>query len=124
MPSPVSDNHASPHFDIIGLLAAYRFATPGVQGGDNGTVRLDWENEPQPDAMLRILPQCGGKSRVDDDKYVAGPPELVAEVAVSSASYDLHDKLRGVPAERRVRVPGMACLGLGHRLVRAPRRPF
>ena len=62
MPSPVTDDHATPHFDIIGLLAFYRFSTPGVQGGDNGTVRLDWENAPQPDAMLRILPQCGGNA--------------------------------------------------------------
>jgi Uma2 family endonuclease len=29
---------------------------------------------------------------IEDD--VGGPPELVAEVAASSASYDLHDKLR------------------------------
>ena len=51
------------------------------------------ENEPQPDAFLRILPRCGGRSR-DEDNYIAGPPELIAEVAASSASYDLHDKLR------------------------------
>ena len=73
-------------------------------------------------SFLRILPQCGGKSR-DENKYVAGPPELVAEIAASSASYDLHDKLRGT-AQRRVRVPGLARPRLGHRLVRAPRRPL
>lgn len=64
-----------------------------MQGGDNTTVRLDLENEPQPDAFLRIAPQCGGQSR-NDGKYVSGPPELIAEVSASSASYDLHDKLR------------------------------
>src|ERR1039458_6551566 len=48
MPSPVSDNHASPHFDIVTFLGVYRAATPGVVGSDNGTVRLDLENEPQP----------------------------------------------------------------------------
>ena len=63
MPSPVSDNHASPHFDIITFLGVYRIATPGVKGADNGTVRLDWENAPQPDAFLRIAPECGGQSR-------------------------------------------------------------
>ncbi len=93
LPSRVSQNHAGPHFDIITFLGLYRIATPGVQGRDNGTVRLDWENEPQPDAFLRIAPECGGQSR-DDDEYVAGPPELIAEIAVSSVSYDLHDKLR------------------------------
>lgn len=93
MPSPVSQEHAGPHLKIITCLGLYESATPGVQGGDNGTVRLDLENEPQPDAFLRIRPECGGQSR-DSDHYVAGAPELIAEVAASSASYDLHDKLR------------------------------
>src|SRR5580658_7522409 len=72
MPSPVSNNHSHRHFDLIGFLAFYRSMTPGVQGGDNGTVRLDWENEPQPDAFLLIAPECGGKTHIDDG-YVAGP---------------------------------------------------
>lgn len=94
MPSPVSnEGHSSPHFDLITVLGVYRSQTPGVQGGDNGTVLLDLDNEPQPDSFLRILPQYGGQSR-DRDDYVEGAPELVAEVAASSASYDLHDKLR------------------------------
>jgi len=93
MPSPVSRDHWEPHFKIIAWLGLYESATPGVQGGDNGTIRLDLENEPQPDAFLRIRPECGGQSG-DSDNYVDGAPELVAEVAASSASYDLHDKLR------------------------------
>jgi Uma2 family endonuclease len=93
MPSPVSHEHGGPHFKMIGWLALYESATPGVEGCDNTTVRLDLENEPQPDAFLRILPECGGRSR-DSDKYVGGPPELIAEVAASSASYEVHDKLR------------------------------
>lgn len=92
MPSPVSLQHCDPHFDMVGWLCFYRAATPGVVGGDNGTVRLDEESEPQPDAMLRIRPEQGGQTRVEDG-YVAGPPELVTEVAASSASYDLHEKL-------------------------------
>lgn len=93
MPPPVSnDDHGRRHFDLIGWLALYRAATPGVQGGDNSTLRLDLTNVPQPDAFLRILPEFGGQSR-DKDGYVEGAPELIAEVAASSASYDLHDKL-------------------------------
>jgi len=93
MPSPVSPEHAGSHFNVIAWLGVYRSATPGVEGFDNGTVRLDLENEPQPDAFLRIRPECGGQSR-DSDNYIGGAPELIAEVAASSASYDLHDKLR------------------------------
>jgi Uma2 family endonuclease len=93
MPSPVSlDGHSVPHADFIGWLVAYKAFTPGTQAGDNGTLRLDLDNEPQPDAFLRILPACGGQSTTVDD-YVEGAPELVGEIAASSASYDLHDKL-------------------------------
>jgi Uma2 family endonuclease len=93
MPSPVSDDHSGAHFDLITWLGLYRLATPGVVGGDNGTLRLDLDNEPQPDAFLRILASHGGQARVDADGYVTGAPELVAEVAVSSVSIDLHGKL-------------------------------
>jgi Uma2 family endonuclease len=93
MPLPVSDDHSGPHFDLITWLGLYRIGTPGVVGGDNGTLRLDLDNEPQPDAFLRVLETHGGQARVDEDGYVTGAPELVAEVAVSGASIDLHAKL-------------------------------
>lgn len=93
MPSPVStDDHAVPHFDMIGWLAFYKAFTVGVEGGDNATLRMLLGNRPQPDVFLRILPAFGGQSRTVD-KYVVGSPELVGEVSASSASYDLHDKL-------------------------------
>jgi len=92
MPSPVSTrDHGAPHFALITWLGVYWSRTPGVQGADNATVRLDLDNEPQPDAFLRLPVEAGGQSR-PDEAYVAGAPELIAEVTASSASYDLHDK--------------------------------
>jgi Uma2 family endonuclease len=88
-----TDWHAAPHFDFIGWLTIYRAYAPGVQGGDNGTLRLDLRNRPQPDAFLRILPAYGGQSETSTEGYVVRAPELAAEVAASSVSYDLHDKL-------------------------------
>jgi Uma2 family endonuclease len=72
-------------------LGTYWTATPGVDLCDNTTVRLDFENEPQPDALLRIE---GGNSRIDEDDYIAGAPELIVEVAASSVSKDMNDKLK------------------------------
>ena len=93
MPSPVHANsHGRPHSAIIGWLLTYDVATPGVTSYDNTTVRLDLDNEPQPDGLLRIDEDAGGQSRISDDDYVDGPPELIVEVAHSSAAYDLHDK--------------------------------
>ena len=94
MPSPVSHTqHSMPHCDVTTWLGVYRASTPGVEGGDNGTVRLDEDNEPQPDAFLLVSPACAGQARVSKDDYVEGAPELVVEVAATSASHDLHAKL-------------------------------
>lgn len=95
MPSPVHlKKHSKPHSRIVGWLYNYVAATPGTDFGDNATVRLDSENEVQPDAFLRIRETAGGQSRVDEDDYLEGAPELIIEVAASSAAYDLHEKLR------------------------------
>src|SRR5438067_5571861 len=62
MPSPVRWNqHAGPHADLIGWLFFYRAHTPGVRVGDNGSLRLDMENEPQADAAMIIEPAFGGQ---------------------------------------------------------------
>jgi Uma2 family endonuclease len=92
MGSPVSQQeHGGPHFDLIGWLSLYRMSTPGVTGGDNSTIRLPLRNRPQPDACLYVDASQGGQARIDSG-YLKGPPELVAEVAATSANYDLHDK--------------------------------
>ena len=93
MPPPVYSDHAEPHFNLIGWLAMYSAHTPGVVGSDNGSIRLEPESMPQPDAFLRILESHGGRSRLSPDRYLEGGPELVAEVAVSSVAYDLKVKM-------------------------------
>jgi Uma2 family endonuclease len=51
---------------------------------------LDDQNEVQPDAFL--WRQAPGGPEVDSDGYLDGAPQLIVEIAASSASYDLHDK--------------------------------
>lgn len=86
--------HGEPHAGIVVWLGTYCTATLGVYGTDSATVRLDLDNEVQPDALLRLEPAAGGCSHISEDDYVEGAPELIIEIAASSASYDLHDKLR------------------------------
>jgi Uma2 family endonuclease len=76
---------------MAGWLGVYSAFTSGVQAADNATVRLDADNEVQPDLLLRL--EQGGKTRVSADDFVEGPPELIVEIAASSASYDRHAKL-------------------------------
>jgi Uma2 family endonuclease len=95
MPSPVRiDQHGSPHAALVTWLGIYWANTPGVRVGDNSTVRLDLDNEPQPDALMIVEPSHGGQSRIDEEGYVAGGPELAAEIAASTVSIARNTKLR------------------------------
>ena len=93
MPSPVRARiHGRPHGDIMTWLGTYVSGTPGTDYADNSTVKLDLHNEPQPDAILYVEPECGGRIRINDEEYVESAPELVVEVAASSSSIDLGPK--------------------------------
>lgn len=94
MPSPVRHkSHGKPHGKIMTWLGVYSAAKPETDFSDNATLRLDQDNEPQPDGVLRIDEAHGGRSRVTEDDYLEGSPELIVEIASSSASYDLREKL-------------------------------
>ena len=71
----------------MACLGTYWLATPGVKVGDSCAVRLDANNEPQPDALLRITKN--GQSIMSKDDYVEGAPELIVEISASTASIDL-----------------------------------
>ncbi|HQU44432.1 MAG TPA: Uma2 family endonuclease, partial [Pirellulales bacterium] len=93
VPSPTHPEHGDIHAVVMGLIWVYRAGTPGVRTYDDTTVLLPPIDEPKPDAIVVIEPACGGQTGVED-RYLLGPPELVIEVAASSASYDLHSKYR------------------------------
>lgn len=93
MPSPVRiQKHARPHLKLSQWLGAYEDAMPSTLAGDNATVRLDFDNEPQPDLVLVKRAEHGGRSSISDDGYIEGAPEFVAEIVASTRSYDLHQK--------------------------------
>ena len=80
MGSPVSVRHAKPDGIIQVWLGTYASRHPDTEALPNATVILDAENTVQPDALLRRLPEHGGLTRVNEDGYLAGPPELIVEV--------------------------------------------
>lgn len=84
--------HAEPHSRIHGWVGTYGAYTPGTQSGIAPTVRLDLDNELQPDVVLLMDAATGGQTRVDADGYLEGAPELVIEIAASSAAIDLGAK--------------------------------
>lgn len=90
MPSPLSLDHGDSDIDFGAWLAVYAANTPGTKGNKASTSFM-LEDAPQPDNHLRILAEAGGRTK-RAGKYLDGGPELVGEISLSSASYDLGDK--------------------------------
>ena len=92
MPSPVGRAHGKAQVPVIVWLDYYAENTPGVEVLDNTTTILGWKSETQPDAMLRVLPECGGRTR-DEKGFIEGAPELVVEISKATRYVDLGPKL-------------------------------
>jgi hypothetical protein len=90
---PALSEHAIPPLENGEHLVAYSIATPGVKSATNPTVRLGPDDVPQPDALPRMLTECGGQTRLDAKGYLSGAPELVVEVAARASSLEAQDKL-------------------------------
>jgi Uma2 family endonuclease len=81
--------HGNPHLLLAQWIATFAMHDPTLIGSDNATVRMNADNDPQPDlCLLRV----NGQTRFDDEGYILGAPELIVEVAGSSASYDFREK--------------------------------
>lgn len=92
MPSPLSWEHGSADNEVSTWIGVYKAATPGCQALSNATWLMTHDSSPQPDTSLRILPAYGGQSS-NKGNFARGAPEFVGEVCLSSAAYDLHQKL-------------------------------
>lgn len=91
MPSPVSVPHGEPHAATMAWLGTYAASRSGLRLFDNITVFLTGGHEIQPDACM-IRTDTPDQVRVNAQGYLEGTPLFVAEVAASSAGYDLHAK--------------------------------
>ena len=95
MPSPVrAAQHGNPHAALVGWLFVYSANMPGVRVSVDASIRLDLDNEPQPDVSMYVESAFGGLARIDDEGYLVGGPELVAEVAASTVSIARNSKMR------------------------------
>lgn len=91
IPSPVSFSHGEMEWTVGLWLGVYQSATPGTGGAHNATTFM-LDDVPQPDLLLRVLPESGGQTSVEDN-WLHGAPELIFEVCQTSEAYDLHEKL-------------------------------
>ena len=84
----VTARHGENHAMLGMLVGTYGRKTPGVQACGRTTVILGADSEPEPDLHLRIATEFGGQSRISEDDYLTGAPELVAEVSDSTLAVD------------------------------------
>ncbi len=87
--SPLKIRHGRHEPRLSTVFVVYEDGTPGTEVAGNTTVLIPPDDEPQPDLLLRILPECGGQSRTTPDGYAAGAPELLAQVADTTRRLDL-----------------------------------
>ena len=91
MSSPQKIRHGYHHSRLAQLTCDYVDDTPGTEACVNSTAILGPDAEPQPDAFLYILPDCGGQT-TEEDGYMKGAPEWVGEIGDSTESIDLNRK--------------------------------
>ncbi len=90
--APVPWYHNTYRSAVNFVLGLYLAGTPGIELGANATIILGEQSEPQPNLALRLLPEYGGRSKLNDEQYLEGAPELLAEIAYSDRVLELHEK--------------------------------
>jgi Uma2 family endonuclease len=93
MPSPVSLTHGDFQAHLTCWLGFYSAATPGSAVSSAATWLMAEDSAPQPDLALRIEPEFGGQSAIEND-YAAGAPELIVEISHTTSAKDKGAKLR------------------------------
>ena len=96
-PVTVSEPHSAYQQCLAEWFYEYRKRTPGVKARVTPTVLLDDDAEPEPDGVLmrrREGEEPGDQAGPNAGGYVDRPPELAAEISVSSLATDLGGKFR------------------------------
>jgi hypothetical protein len=91
MPSPAGHEHGRAQVPALVWLSYYEENTLGVEVLDNASTVLGPESEPQPDALLRVLAEYGGRT-LTDRRFLRGVPELIVEVSHTTRYTDLGPK--------------------------------
>jgi len=91
MPSPVGPPHGRASLSTAMWLGTFQGKTPGVEALVDTSTALGLKSEPQPDVLLRILAECGGRTQADR-RFIHGVPELLVEIAHATRYTDLGPK--------------------------------
>ena len=90
--SPQRRKHSRSQTVLAHWLNEYELDTPGTEVLEGTSDILGADSEPEPDSCLFVVPEFGGQVWEDEEGYLNGPPELIAEISWSTESIDLHAK--------------------------------
>jgi Uma2 family endonuclease len=85
--------HGRPAMWLGNIVSTYGMQTH-VDCGFDATVELNDDNAPEPDLLMFLPEELGGRAKINEEGYLEGPPDFIAEVSASTVSIGLHGKLR------------------------------
>ena len=92
MPSPLHVPHSRMDKMVFRWLDGYAEHTPGTEAFHGVSTLLGNDSEVQPDAVLMTVAGSSVHQPIADVGPVIGAPELVVEIAASTAPIDLFEK--------------------------------
>ncbi len=87
-------DHGQPHAILAFWATSYIASTSGIEISVASTVKMDADNDPEPDLSLFRTKSFGGRVILDPEGYLVGAPELAAEVSASTTYKDLTVKYK------------------------------
>jgi len=87
-----AEAHGRPHGQLAGWAGAFTDAVASADLLINPTLHFAGDNRVQPDVVMACDLDRDEASRLTPDGFLVAPVELIAEVAVSWASIEFHDK--------------------------------
>lgn len=78
---------------IRSWMKSYALLTPGTRMEVDTMIVLAWDTVPQPNIVLRVLPENGGKSRMTDTEILTAAPELIVDFTTGHQTFDIRDRL-------------------------------
>jgi Uma2 family endonuclease len=88
----VSSRHGQSHSALIGFLFQFSLDTPGTRAMGRVTVIFGPKSELEPDIMLLIGRDSGGRMQTNPEGILVGTAELVIEIGDDTLEIDLNAK--------------------------------
>lgn len=82
----ITATHRRAHAELMWAIGHYCVFTAGLRGSAPSTILLSpTDSVAEPDVSGHVLPEYGGRCRLGRDDFLRGAPDLIGEIATTSA---------------------------------------